>query len=41
MVQWQFKTFYIYGVVEPLTGELMINDQVNTENFQQVLNDFS
>jgi transposase len=42
-VQWQFKAFYLYGVVEPLTGELMIKnyDRVNTDNFQQFLNDFS
>jgi transposase len=41
--QWQFKAFYLYGVVEPLTGELLIQDydRVNTENFQQFLNDFS
>lgn len=41
--QWQFKACYLYGVVEPLTGELMIQDydQVNTDNFQQFLNDFS
>ena len=42
-VQWQFKAFYLYGVVEPLTGECMIQpyDRVNTKNFQQFLNDFS
>jgi transposase len=42
-VQWLFKAFYLYGVVEPLTGEYMIQtyDHVNTENFQQFLNDFS
>jgi transposase len=42
-VQWQFKAFYLYGIVEPLTGELMIKnyDRVNTENFQQFLNYFS
>lgn len=42
-VQWQFKAFSIYGVVEPLTGDLMIQDysKVNTENFQQFLEDFS
>jgi transposase len=41
--QWQFKAFYLYGVVEPLTGELVIRDydRVNSENFQQFLNDFS
>jgi len=42
-VQWQLNAFYLYGVVEPLTGEVMIRDyhRVNTENFQQFLNDFS
>ena len=42
-VQWRFKAFSLYGVVEPLTGEYMIQtyDRVNTENFQQFLNDFS
>ncbi|RUQ33486.1 MAG: IS630 family transposase [Candidatus Competibacteraceae bacterium] len=42
-VQWSFEAFYLYGIVEPLTGELMIEnyDRVNTENFQQFLNDFS
>lgn len=42
-VQWLFKAFYLYGVVEPLTGEGMIQtyDRVNTENLQQFLNDFS
>src|SRR5512144_2936669 len=42
-VQWQCKAFYLYGVVEPLTGELMIQtyDGVNTKNFQQFLDDFS
>ena len=42
-VQWLFKAFYLYGAVEPLTGECMIQayDRVNTENFQQFLNDFS
>lgn len=42
-VQWQFKAFYIYGLVEPLTGHLMIQDysKVNTENFQKFIDDFS
>lgn len=42
-VQWQFNAFYLYGVVEPLTGEVMIQEynRVNAENFQQFLNDFS
>ena len=41
-VQWLFKAFYLDGVVEPLTGECIIQtyDRVNTENFQQFLNDF-
>lgn len=42
-VQWQFKAFYLYGVVEPSSGACMIQayDRLNTENFQQFLNDFS
>lgn len=42
-VQWRFHAFYLYGVVEPLTGEVMIQDydRVNTDNFQQFLSDFS
>ena len=42
-VQWQLNAFYLYGVVEPLTGEVMLQtySRVNTENVQQVLNDFS
>lgn len=42
-VQWPFKAFYLYGLVEPLTGVLIIKDydQVNTENFQQFLNNVS
>ena len=42
-VQWLFKAFYLYGMVEPLTGECIIQtyDRVNTENYQQFLNDFS
>lgn len=42
-MQWQFDAFYLYGVVEPLTGEVMIKDhrRVNAENFQQFLDDFS
>jgi transposase len=35
-VQWLFKAFSLYGAVEPLTGECMIQayDRVNTDNFQ-------
>ena len=42
-VQWQFKAFYLYGVVEPSSGEhlMQLYDRLNTENFQQFLNDFS
>ncbi len=38
-----FKACYLYGAVEPLTGEGMIQayDRVNTGNFQQFLKDFS
>ncbi|HJW30254.1 MAG TPA: IS630 family transposase [Saprospiraceae bacterium] len=41
--QWRVKAFYLYGVVEPLTGEGMIQpyDRVTTENFPQFLNAFS
>lgn len=42
-VQWRFKAFYLYGAVEPLTGELHLQEQdrVNTDNFQRFLDDFS
>ncbi|HJW29215.1 MAG TPA: transposase [Saprospiraceae bacterium] len=42
-VQGQLKAFYLYGAVEPSSGECMIQayDRVNTEHFQQFLNDFS
>ena len=42
-MQWLFKAFYLYGVVEPLTGECIIQtyDRATTENFQQFLNDFA
>lgn len=42
-VQWKFKAFYLYGMVEPLTGEVLIREyeRVNTENFQQFPDDFS
>ena len=42
-VQWLFKAFYLYGLVEPLTGQCMIQtyERVKSENFQQFLNDFS
>jgi transposase len=41
--QWLFKASYFYGVVEPLTGELMLQDyaRVNPENYQPFLDDFS
>lgn len=42
-VQWPFKAFYLYGVVEPSSGDCMIQayDRLNPENFQQFLKDFS
>lgn len=42
-VQWPFKAFYTYGIVEPLTGEVMIRpfERVNALCFQQFLNDFA
>lgn len=41
--QWSFKSFYVYGIVEPLTGEIMIKhyDRVNSSNFQEFLDNFS
>ena len=42
-VQWQFKAFYLYGAVEPVTGALFLQEypRVNTDHFQQFLDDFS
>jgi hypothetical protein len=39
-VQWQFKATYLYGVVEPATGEHFFYEftHLNTECFQEFLN---
>ncbi len=39
--QWQFKAFWLYGAVEPLTGESLFwqFSHVDTECYQQFLND--
>ncbi len=41
--QWQFKAFWLYGAVEPLTGEHFICQfsHVDTDCYQQFLNEFS
>lgn len=41
--RWQFEAFYLYGAVEPLTGELLLqeHDRANTDNFQRFLDDLS
>lgn len=40
---WQFKAFWLYGAVEPLTGEHFICQfsHVDTDCYQQFLNEFS
>ena len=42
-VQWTFKAYYLYGVVEPLTGERFFLEcsHLNTDCFQVYLNEFS
>jgi hypothetical protein len=41
--QWLFKAFWIYGAVEPATGELFFwqFSHVDTACYQQYLNEFS
>jgi len=41
--QWQFKAFWLYGAVEPLTGEHFICQfsHVDTDCYQQFLDEFS
>ncbi|WP_315791883.1 IS630 family transposase [Fischerella sp. JS2] len=41
--QWQFKAFWLYGAVEPLTGESLFwqFSHVDTECYQQFLNEFA
>ena len=42
-VQYQFENFYMYGAVEPTTGESFFLElpQLNTANFQIFLNEFA
>jgi transposase len=42
-IQHQFESFYLYGAVEPTTGESFFLELpwLNTENFQVFLNEFS
>ncbi len=41
-VQWEFKAFYIYGIIEPLTGESFFYEfsHVDADCFQEFLNRF-
>ena len=41
--QWQFKAFWLYGAVEPLTGEsfFWVFSDVETECYQKVLSEFA
>ena len=42
-IQWQFEAFYLYGAVEPLTGESFFLEfsYLNSVCFQAFLNEFS
>lgn len=42
-VQWEFKAFYLYGVVEPLTGESFFREfsHLDSDCFQVYLNQIS
>ena len=42
-LQWQFEAFYLYGAVEPLTGESFFLEfsYLNSVCFQAFLNEFS
>ena len=42
-MQYQFENFYVYGAVEPTTGESFFLElpQLNTANFQIFLNEFA
>ena len=42
-IQWQFEAFYLYGAVEPLTGESFFLEfsQLDSMCFQAFLNEFS
>lgn len=41
--QWQFKAFWLYGAVEPLTGEsfFWVFSHVDTECYQKFLSEFA
>jgi transposase len=43
LVQYQFENFYVYGAVEPVTGESFFLElpQLNTVNLQIFLNEFT
>ena len=43
LIQWQFEAFYLYGAVEPLTGESFFLEfsYLNNVCFQAFLNEFS
>ena len=42
-IQWQFEAFYLYGAVEPLTGESLFLEfsHLDSRCFQAFLNEFS
>ncbi len=42
-VQWSFKSYYLYGLVEPLTGENFFLEcsHLNTDSFEAYLREFS
>jgi transposase len=42
-VQWSRENFYVYGLVEPLTGEYFVErlPKLNSENFQIFINDLA
>lgn len=42
-LEWQFKAFWLYGAVEPLTGDSFFwqFSHVDTECYQQFLNEFA
>lgn len=42
-VQWSFKSYYLYGLVEPLTGDhwFLESSHLNTDCFEAYLSEFS
>lgn len=42
-VQWSFQSYYLYGLVEPLTGESVFLEcsHLNTDGFEAYLHEFS